>query len=73
MFTIHHFSTLLKSAASALDEACDLLQTASDQDVAAPGPKYLLARIETALQIIEAELPEFRDATVLSVLDSLGQ
>lgn len=70
-FNADNFSKLLRTAAVALDEAADMLDNVDVDDIAPPGPQYLLARLHIAQEIIELELPEFQRAALAGVADLL--
>jgi hypothetical protein len=70
-FDAKRFEEFLRFAGNALDDACDELNKAKPGDIAAPGPDYLLAKIEIAMSIIESELPELKAANMLKVVDAM--
>lgn len=51
---------LLRLSRQSLEQAVRLVDLMPDEAIAAPGRGYLLGRLETALDIIEMELPEYR-------------
>lgn len=69
------FEQYLRTAAAALDAAVDMLDldALEDDDVASPGPMYLLARLHMAQGIVELELPEFQRATMATVADMIKE
>lgn len=71
-FNAKRFEEFLRFAGNALDDACEELKKAEPGDIASPGQDYLLARIETALQIVESELPEMKQAQMYELLGSLN-
>jgi hypothetical protein len=77
MFDAKKFEELLRNAALCLDDASDMLDAAAPADIAPPGAGYLLARIHLALEIVEMELPEFKEAAKMTaataIADSLGE
>lgn len=72
MFDSKKFEELLRSAAITLDDACDMLETADPESIAAPGAGYLLARMHLALELVELELPEFKHAAQLTLASTVG-
>lgn len=71
-FDTNIFEALLREAATALDQAIDMLDEADPADFGPPGPMYLMARLEIAEGIVELELPEFQRAAQATVANLLG-
>lgn len=64
---VERFIECLRAAQAGLAEACTIIDLSVDEEFAPPGKGYLLARIETALDIIEMELPECQSAIVAHI------
>lgn len=59
-----NFTQELRAAQGAIIRALDTVEDCPDDAIEYPGKGYLMARLETALDIIELELPEFRKAAM---------
>jgi hypothetical protein len=63
---------LLRKAQEALQDAVDLVEASEDDSFEPPGRMYLVARLDTALDIVEMELPEFKAQMQLNLLKAIN-
>lgn len=65
-FSATRFEQYLQTAAAALDDAIDELNLSTPGDIASPGAEYLLAKLDVAQTLIEAELPSMKKAALIA-------